>query len=110
MRSIKDTVFRRVLQMPRRGVSQGTVTRALRTLEESALQNINDFDSQGIANTLHMIHKKRYYKPKENLFLVLEQRSTGLNESRMSVMFLKDWVTTSVTTECLSRMCLRLLT
>ena len=30
------------------------------------------------------------------------------SESRMSVMFLKHWVSTSVTLECLSRMCLRL--
>jgi hypothetical protein len=31
-------------------------------------------------------------------------------ESRISKMFLKHWVTTSVTPECLSRVCLRLLT
>ena len=38
--------------MPRRGVSQDTVAKALRSLEESALQNIHDFGSQGIAITL----------------------------------------------------------
>ena len=42
------TAFRRVLQMPRRGVSQDTVAQSLRTLEESALQNIHDFGSQAI--------------------------------------------------------------
>jgi hypothetical protein len=57
------TAFRRVLQMPRRGVSQDTVAKALRTLEESALHNIHDFGSQGIANTLHIMAKQRYYKP-----------------------------------------------
>ena len=54
------TAFRRVLQMPRRGVSQDTVAKALRSLEESALQNIHDFGSQGIANTLHIMAKQRY--------------------------------------------------
>jgi len=79
--------------MPRRGVSHGTVAGALRTLVACALQNVNDFDSQGIANNLHMIAEKRYYKPKDNLFLVLErrQRSRGSKENRMSVMFLKHW-------------------
>ena len=38
---------------------------------------------------------------------LLSRRS---KESRMSVMFVKHWVSTSVMPECLSRMCLRLLT
>jgi hypothetical protein len=44
------------------------------------------------------------------MWVSMIQRSRGSNESRMSVMFLKHWVTTSVTPEYLSRMCLRLLT
>ena len=56
------TAFRRVLQIPRRGVSQDTVAKALRALEESAMQNIHDFGSQQIANTLHIMAKQRYYE------------------------------------------------
>ena len=51
------TAFRRVLQVPRRGVSQDTVAKTLRMLEESAMQNIHDFGSQQIANTLHIMAK-----------------------------------------------------
>jgi hypothetical protein len=73
------TAFRRVLQMPRRGVSQDTVAKALRKLEESALQNIHDFESQGIANTLHIMAKQRHYKSMENLVLALEHRAETIS-------------------------------
>ena len=69
------SAFPRVLQMPPRGVSEDTMAKALRTLEESALQNIHDFGSQGIANTLHIMAKQRHYKPIENLLLALEGRA-----------------------------------
>ena len=72
------TAFRRVLQMPRRGVSQDTVAKTLRTLEESALQNIHDFGSQGSANTLHILAKQRHYKPIENILLALERRAEAI--------------------------------
>ena len=39
-----------------------------------------------------------------------EQMLTCSKESKMSVMFLMHWVSTSVTPDCLSRMCLRLIT
>ena len=65
--------------MPRRGVSQDTVAQALRTLEESALQNIHDFGSQGIANTLHIMAKQRHYKPIGNLLLSLERRAEAIS-------------------------------
>ena len=65
--------------MPRRGVSQDTVAKTLRMLEESALQNIDDFGSQGIANTLHILAKQRNYKPKENLWLALERRAEAIS-------------------------------
>ncbi len=55
------------------------MAKALRTLEDSALQNIHDFASQGIANTLHITAKQRYYKPQETLLLVLEGRAEGLS-------------------------------
>ena len=73
------TAFRRVLQMPRRGVSQDTVAKALRTLEESALQSIHDFGSQGIANTLHIMAKQRYYEPTDNRLLALERRAEAIS-------------------------------
>ena len=73
------TAFRRVLQMPRRGVSQDTVAKALRTLEESALQSFHDFDFQGIANTLHIMAKQRHYTPIENLLLALERRAEAIS-------------------------------
>jgi hypothetical protein len=73
------TAFRTVLQMPRLGVSQDTVAKALQTLEESALQNIHDFGSQGIANILHIMAKQRYYNPQENLLLALERRAEAIS-------------------------------
>jgi len=66
--------------MPRRGISPDTVAKAaLRTLEESALQNIDDFGSQEIANTLHIMAKQRHYKPIENLLLALEGRAEAIS-------------------------------
>jgi len=51
----------------------------LRTLEESALQNIHGFGSQGIANTLHIMARQRRYKPIENLLLALERRAEAIS-------------------------------
>ena len=49
------TAFRKLLPLQDRrdGASRGEVEQALRSLELSALQNIEDFGSQQIANTLH---------------------------------------------------------
>ena len=73
------TAFCRVLQMPRRGVSQDTVAKALPSLYETALQNIHDFGSKVIANTLHIMAKQRHYKPIENLVLALEHRAETIS-------------------------------
>ena len=43
------------------------------------MQNIHDFGSQGIANTLHSMAKQRYYKPKENLLLALERQAEAIS-------------------------------
>ena len=74
-----STVFRKVLKMSRRGGSQDTVAKTLRTLEDSALQNIHDFGSKGIANTLHIMTKERYYKPQETVLLALEGRVESIS-------------------------------
>jgi hypothetical protein len=58
------TAFRRVLQMPRLGVSQDTVAKALRAL--TALQNMHDFGSKVLQHSTIMA-KQRHYEPIENL-------------------------------------------
>jgi hypothetical protein len=65
--------------MTRRGVSQDTVAKALRTLEESAMQNIHDFGSQQIVNTIHIMVKERHYEHKENLLLTLDRRTEAIS-------------------------------
>ena len=74
------TAFRKVQQLQHlRGVSQDSVAKALRILEDSALQKLQDFDSQGIASTLHTMAKLRGYKPKETLLLALEGRAEAIS-------------------------------
>ena len=58
------TAFRKLL-LPQRAQGGGAplagrVQRALWALEASALHNLEDFDPQGIANTLHTMAKARY--------------------------------------------------
>ena len=62
---------------------------------------VSMFQKQQAANDLQ--------KAREVYNAILE-KGKQLGLSRMSVMFLMYWVSTSVTPECLSRMCLRLLT
>ena len=63
------TALRKVLQAPRRGVSPEVVVTALKTLEESALQNMPDFGPQQTSNTLHIMAKHRH-KPSQALLMV----------------------------------------
>ena len=82
------TAFRKVLQMPRRGSlqdsvdeslrKQDSVEKALQTLENSAQVNINDFSSQQIAKTLHIMAEKKY-KPSETLLLALEGQAEAIS-------------------------------
>ncbi len=62
--------FRQILK---RGIPPKSLAQALQTLEESALQNIQDFADQQIANTLHIMTKQRY-KATGPLLLALERR------------------------------------
>ena len=73
------TAFRQVLQMPRDGVSQDSVAKALQTLENRALHTMKTFDSQAFANTLHIMAKKSH-KPSETLMLTLQGRSEAMSE------------------------------
>ena len=74
------TAFRKVQQLQHlRGVSQDSAAKALRILEDSALQKLEDFDGQGIASTLHTMAKLRGYKPKETLLLALEGRAEAIS-------------------------------
>jgi hypothetical protein len=70
------TAFRQVLQKPT-GMHPQSLTQALQTLEQSALQNMPDFDARGIANTLHIMAKQRY-KTKGPLLLALEGRAEAV--------------------------------
>ena len=55
-----------------------SLAQALQTLEESALQNMQDFGAQGIANTLHIMAKQRY-KAKSPVLLALEQQAEAIS-------------------------------
>ena len=55
-----STAFRKLLQTGCEGMSHCVVGQALRSLEQSALHNMDGFDAQGIANTLHTMAKGHY--------------------------------------------------
>jgi hypothetical protein len=70
------TAFRQVLK--KRGIPPKSLAQALQTLEESALQNMQDFGAQEIANTLHIMAKQRY-KATGPLLLALERRAEAIS-------------------------------
>ena len=74
------TAFRKLLPLQDRrdGASRGEVEQALRSLELSALQNIEDFGSQQIANTLHAMAKSRYRLSDRSVLAALERRAEAL--------------------------------
>ena len=71
-----STAFRQVLK--RQGIPPKSLTQALQTLEESALQKMQDFEAQHIANTLHIMAKQRY-KSTGPLLLALERRAEAIS-------------------------------
>ena len=73
------TALRKVLQLPRHGVSPEVVVKALKTIEESALQKMQVFGTQEIANTWHIMAKHRH-KPSQALLMALECRAEELAE------------------------------
>ena len=68
------TAFRKLLQAPRAGMPRGVVERTLEALERQTLQTMEDFGPQEIANTLHMMAKKRYRPASKTLLPALEGR------------------------------------
>ena len=68
------TAFCKLLQTPRHGVAGGTVDQALRSLEESALHNIEDFGPQELANTLHAMAKRNYIPTNSRVIEALERQ------------------------------------
>ena len=54
------TSFRKLLQVSHLGVQDQSVQHALHTLKECVLRNMKDFGPQRIANTLHIMAKKRH--------------------------------------------------
>ena len=65
------TAFRKLWQAPRAGMRPGVVEHSLKALEQRALQTMEDFGPQAIANTLHMMAKKRYRPANAALLLSL---------------------------------------
>ncbi len=72
------TAFRTLLQAQLHGVARGAVEQALRSLEESVLQNIEDFELQQITNTLHAMAKARYTPTNPLVLDVLEQQAEAV--------------------------------
>ena len=72
------TAFRQVLKKPFRGLPPKALAQALQTLEESALQKMQDFGAREIANTLHIMAKQRY-KATGPLLLALERRAEAIS-------------------------------
>ena len=69
------TAVRQVLK--KRGIPPNALAQALQTQEESALQNMQDFGAQEVANTLHIMAKQRY-KATSPLLLALERRGEAI--------------------------------
>ena len=69
-----STAFRKLLQASRAGMPRGVVEHSLEALEQRALQTMEDFEPQGIANTLHIMAKKRYRPVSAALLPELEGR------------------------------------
>ena len=72
------TAFRQILKKPKWGMPPKSLAQALQTLEESALQNMQDFGAQGIASTLHIMAKQKY-KATGPLLLALERRAEAIS-------------------------------
>ena len=74
------TAFRKLLPLQDRrdGASRGEVEQALRSLELSALQNIEDFGSREIANTLHAMAKSRYRLSDRSVLAALERQAEAV--------------------------------
>jgi hypothetical protein len=74
------TAFRQVLKKlnPEKGIPPKSLKQALQTLEGSALQNMQDFGAQQIANTLHIMAKQRY-RATGPLLLALERRAEAIS-------------------------------
>ena len=70
------TAFHPILKN-QRGIPPKSLAQALQTLEESALQNMQDFGARHIANTLHIVAKR--YKPTGNLLLALERPAEAIS-------------------------------
>ena len=73
-----STALRKLLQDHNNGGLSEVVQRALRSLEESALHNIEDFESQTLANTLHAMAKARYTPTNPLVIGALERRAEAL--------------------------------
>ena len=74
------TAFRKLLQQRGGcdGASRGRVEPALRTLEQAAVRTIEDFQSQGVANTLHAMAKARYRPADPGVLAALEGRAEAV--------------------------------
>ena len=68
------TAFLKLLHELRAGMPRGVVEHPLEALEQRALQTMDDFAPQQIANTLHMMAKKRYRPARTALIPALEGR------------------------------------
>jgi hypothetical protein len=67
-----STASLQILKKPK-GMPPKSLARALQTLEETALDSMQDFEAQGIANTLHTM-VKQWNKTTGPLLLTLERR------------------------------------
>ena len=69
------TAFRQVLK---KGIPPKSLAQVLQTLEESAMQKMQDFGAKQIASTLHIMAKQRY-KATGPLLLALERRGEAIS-------------------------------
>jgi hypothetical protein len=72
---VNATAFRQILK---KGIPPKSLARVLQTLEEAALQKMQDFGAQQIASTLHIMAKQRY-KATGPLLLALERRGEAIS-------------------------------
>ncbi len=96
-----STTFRQVLKTS--GITPKALTQTFQTLEESALHNMQDFGSQGIANTLHIMVKQRY-KGTGPLLMTKERREVISGEFNSQTVVNTLWAFTTMGTKPGERM------
>ncbi len=78
LQGLTTSMWPQLSASPEKGIPPKALAQELQTLEESAMQNMQDFGPQQIASTLHIMAKQRY-KARGHLLLALERRAEAIS-------------------------------